>query len=107
MPAWLIVKSMNTPTAYSGIRAWVLAAGGDDQRGRDEPSTTMPVREREPVAAEAELAREEAVLAEDRGQARERGEARVRGQEQEQRRERLEQVEQDRPSPNTARPPGR
>ncbi len=24
MPVWLIVKSMNTPTAYSGIRAWVL-----------------------------------------------------------------------------------
>ena len=42
MPACEIVKSMNTPTAYSGIRAWVEAPpatthGGRDRAQQDDP----------------------------------------------------------------------
>ena len=87
---------MNTPTAYSGISAWVepppamtTSDAGDGAQHQDAG------RVREPVAAEGELAREEAVLAEDRGQPRERGEGGVGGQEQEQRGEGLEEVEAD------------
>ena len=54
-----------------------------------------PVGEREPIAAQRELARHVAVLGQDREQPWEGIEAGVRGQEQQQRRERLEQVEQD------------
>ena len=96
MPDCAIVKSMNTPTAYSGIRAWVEPPPAiDDERG-DRAQDDDPGRVGEPVAAERELARDEPVLGEHGGEARECRERRVRGEEQQQRRERLEQVEQHR-----------
>ena len=95
MPACEIVKSMNTPTAYSGISAWVEAPPAMTTAPATEPSRMIPVREREAVAAERELAGDEPVLGQDGGQPRERGERGVGGEEQQQRRERLEQVEPD------------
>ena len=96
MPVWLIVKSMNTPTAYSGMSRWVIAAEADDEQRGHAAQDEDPVGVREPVAAERELAGHVPVLGEDREQARERVEARVRGQEQQQGREGLEQVERSR-----------
>ncbi len=55
----------------------------------------MPGGEGEAIALEGELARHEPVLRQDGGQARERVVAGVRGEEQDQRSERLEQVEGD------------
>ena len=72
-----------------------LAAEDDDQRRGHDAEHEDPVGERQPVAAQGELAGHVAVPGEDRQQAREGVEARVRGQEQQQRRERLEEVEQD------------
>ena len=87
---------MNTPTAYSGIRAWVLPPNATTSDAAMSPSSDDAHRERQAVTAEGELAGEEPVLGEDGGEPRERVEARVRGQEQEQRREALEEVEADR-----------
>ena len=69
------------------------AAEGDDQRDGRDAQDDDAAREREAIAAEAELARHVAVAGEDRGQARERVERGVRGQEQDQRGERLVEVE--------------
>ncbi len=94
IPVWLIVKSMNTPTAYSGISRWVFAPKPIDQQGGHAAEHEDPVRVGEAIPAEGELAGHVAVAGQDRQQARERVEARVGGQEQEQGREGLEQVEQ-------------
>ena len=66
-----------------------------DQAGGQGGQDDDPVREREPVAAQGELARHVPVARKDREQPRERVEARVRGEEEQQRGERLEQVEEE------------
>ena len=43
MPACEIVKSMNTPTAYSGISAWVEAPPAMTTAPATEPSRMIPV----------------------------------------------------------------
>ena len=73
MPAWLIVKSMNTPTAYSGISRWVSPLKIDDEQARRRRRGRRSPSEREPVAAERELAGHEAVAR--RGSRASRGKA--------------------------------
>ena len=43
MPDWEMVKSMNTPTAYSGISAWVEPPPAITTRAATTPSSRMPV----------------------------------------------------------------
>ena len=43
MPACEIVKSMKTPTAYSGMRAWVLPLAATTSDAATSPSATMPI----------------------------------------------------------------
>ena len=66
MPAWLSVKPVNTPTAYSGISAVVTATEDDDQDRRHHGQHDDPVREHQPVAAVLELVGQELVAGDDR-----------------------------------------
>ena len=94
IPDWDRVKHTNTPTEYSGIRAWVSPLNRTSRPKAIAGQQDDPPRVGQPVAPEAELAGHVAVLGEDRGQPRERVEAGVGGQEQDQGRRDLEQVEE-------------
>ncbi len=75
-----------------------VGAEKDHQEGGQATEHDDAGRECQPVASEGELAGEEAVLGEDRSQAREGRERGVGSEEEEERGERLEQVERDRPA---------
>ncbi len=81
---------MNTPTAYSGIKACVWPPEITTRVAAMSPQRDDAHREREAVAAEANWRGKKPSIGEHGGQAREGGEGRVRGQEQQQGGERLE-----------------
>ena len=78
------------------MRCVRVAPEEDDQRGGHDAEDDDAQAEGQAVAAEGELAGHEAVLGQDGGQAREGVEGGVGGQEEDERRERLEEVEADR-----------
>ena len=96
MPAWLIVKSMKTPMAYSGISRCVSPWKSATSDAATIPSTTMPHENASRSPRKANWRGMNPSCGQDRRQSRKRGEARVRGEEQEQRGEGLEQEIRDR-----------
>ena len=42
MPVWLSVKHTNTPTEYSGIRAWTSPSNATSSSAAIAASSTMP-----------------------------------------------------------------
>ena len=61
MPAWLSVKPVNTPNAYSGMRAEMLPLKTTIEEAGHDGQEDDAVGEHEPVAAVGELAGQEAV----------------------------------------------
>ena len=97
IPAPAMVKPVNTPMAYIGMRAATLARVARrramDATGQHEDA----VGEHQPVASHGQLARQERVLGHEAHQEREPGEAGVGGQDQDERGRRLQRVEEDVP----------
>ena len=82
MPAWLSVKPVNTPNAYSGISAEMLPLKTTIRTPASDGEEDDPVGEHEPVAAVGELAGQVAVAGDDRRQPGEVGVGGVGGQDQ-------------------------
>ena len=95
MPAWLMVKLVNTPIGVERDQAVDLRVGDDHQHERRRGEGDDAVREHEPVAALGQLLRHEVVAGVEAGEAREVGEARVRRQHEDQHRAGLQTEEQE------------
>ena len=82
MPAWLSVNPVNTPNAYSGMRAEMLPLKTMISTPASDGEEDDAVGEHELVAAVGELAGQVAVAGDDRRQPREVGVGGVGGEDQ-------------------------
>ena len=96
MPAPAIVKPVNTPMAYIGMRAGHPGPGGDQQGDGCDRQHDDAVGEDQPVAPDGQGAGEEGVLGDEAHEEREAGEAGVGGQDQDERGRRLQAAVQQR-----------
>ena len=90
MPAPAMVKPVNTPMAYIGMRAATLAPVASSRTMDAAGQHEDPVGEHQPVAPDGELAGQEGVLGHEADQEGEAGEAGVGGQDEDQGRGRLQ-----------------
>ena len=82
MPACDSVKAVNTPVAYSGIRASTLPRLTTSQHGGEHAQNNNAVAENEAVSQFVELLGQEAVAGQNGRQARKVGEAGIGGKHQ-------------------------
>ena len=90
-----MVKPVNTAMAYMGMRAATLASVATSRAIEAAGEQEDAVGEHQPVAPDGELAGQERVLGHEADQEGEAGEAGVGGQDEDQRRGRLQRVEED------------